>query len=520
MAEEDEVNSAQDWIDDLTDPSDGDGETDEEAEPDVEEEPEEQVDDDSSSLSFEENFRKLVENEEIGNMTVSTMRGNMDAIDDAALLRTAHEQDDRVTSCDLFEERLDAIEPNDHEKTEGGDDGDGGTDTEELQTGDAVEVGEEGSGSTEEEVSDLEEEINDEVEDLIDDEEMDDDLLEEAQVEADEIVDELTEDDAEEIDRKPADDAQDESGSYAVTDATDEQATSADGGSTAADSSDDLPEVDVSSLAPSAVNREEAAEREKDQTLLVWGPEGAGKSHVAHSAPEPICYIDTEGKADELADKFDKTIHYFEAEDFSEAKSAMEQSFDLLEAYLDKGVRGTLVVDSMTAMWEFAKVDYAKFAYQTDDLSEVNFQSELEGEKDWTEIKGRHNDSFREPILNSPYHAVLTAGQKEDYNAVFDGGGKKMIPDGEKWNKYAVKDVVRLRRDPSGRTVGDLLKAAKTRRSFVGLVWPEWESVYDSVDRIYAAEMSPEPVDVDEWPFEVVDGQPVGESPEGSDDDE
>lgn len=482
---------AQDWIDDLTDASDDE--------------------DDSPSL-FEENFRQMVNNGDIEDMTVATLREQVDRIDDAQILVDAVDADTRSTAEEVYRKRIgDINEENEDDGTEEAEDGDVSDDS--VEVGDTEESAEEtepseGSGDGEDpeaDDGDGDGDGSDVLNDLVDGDDSEDDAEE-----ADEDLLPPPESDSGEVESE--EDPEDVSDNGVSQDADTEEEQDSDGDS-------DLPDVDVSSLAPDAVSREDAADRDKQSTMLVWGPEGSGKSHIAHTAPEPICYIDTEGKADELAEKFDgKRIHYFVADNYDEAKAAMEQSLDLLHEYLDAGTRGTIVVDSMTAMWEYAKVSWSKFAYQTDDLSEVNFQSELEGENDWTKIKGRHNDSFREKILDSPFHVVLTAGQKEDYNAVFDGGGKQWIPDGEKWNKYAVKDVVRLRRDGSGRTVGDLKKAALTRYSFVGLEWPDFDSIYESIEDIYEAETSPGDVDVTHWPYDVIDGQPLGNEPGDADD--
>lgn len=458
---------AQDWIDDLTDPSDDDDSEDVQ----------------TGTTLFEENFRKMVETGDIEDMTVSTLREQVEKIEDPEILAEAIDADERTTAIDVYEDRIGEINA-------------------ERQTA------EDESEATEE--SDVSDESSEGAESGVSTEESEDDPnppegTEESSAGSTTVSegsdDETTDEEESETDAEP--DPEPEPESEPETESA----------------NDGLPDVDVSSLAPDAISREEAAGRDKQRTLLVWGPEGSGKSHVAHSAPEPICYIDTEGKADELSGKFDKRIHYFVADDYKEAKSALEQALDVLGEYFDAGVRGTLVVDSMTAMWEYAKVDYAKLVYQTEDLSEVNFQSELEGEKDWTKIKARHNEEFRERILESPYNVVFTSGQKEDYNAVFDGGGKQMIPDGEKWNKYAVKDVVRLRRDGTGRTVGDLRKAARTRYSFMDLVWPTWDDIYSAIDQIAEAEQADEEIDLTDWEFGVVDGQPVQNPSEGPDGD-
>lgn len=291
-----------------------------------------------------------------------------------------------------------------------------------------------------------------------------------------------------------------------------------DSDSTSRSRSSDL-SVDVSSLAPDATRREAAAKSETPKTLMVWGKQGLGKSHVAHSAPAPIAYIDTEGKADELADKFDgKEIYYFDASDYEEAVNALEQAEDLLAAYLDEGIRGTIVVDSLTRMWEYAKVDYAEWRYQTDDLTEVNFQSGLEGEDDWKQIKARHNDQFRDRILELPYNVVFTAGRKEDYEYDGEDFETKWQPDGERWNEYSVRDVVRLRVGSDGQTVGDLRKSAPTRCSFVGLDWPDWDSIYDAIQRMDEAERADGDIDVGDWDFGVVKGQPIEDSDDGGDD--
>lgn len=468
------MSNTQDWINDLTDPSDSD---------------------DSPSL-FEENFRKMIGDGDLTDMAVSTLENQVERIDDPSILSEAMDVDDRDDAQDIYQERVAAI--NQGRKT----DEDEATETGSVDDSDDTEEVDDESDSA----GDVTDVVNEIVEDSDGDDDSEDGGGDEESAEESEVGPEAdsSEEDVEE-DPEPS---------------VEDDGSRDDSQSRLEDSSDDLPDVDVGSLAPDAISREQAAEQDKQRTLLVWGPEGSGKSHIAHSAPEPLCYIDTEGKADELAEKFDKRIHYFVADDYKEAKAALEQSIDVLSEYLDHGVRGTIVVDSMTAMWEYAKVDYAKFAYQTENLSEVNFQSELEGEKDWTKIKARHNEEFREEILESPFHVVFTSGQKEDYNGVFEGKGKAWVPDGEKWNRYAVKDVVRLRRNESGETVADLRKAAKTRYSFAGLEWPTWEKIYDAIDQIYEAEQAEEAIDLSDWPFDVIDGQPVGNSPGGSDGEE
>lgn len=451
--------SSEDWMSDLVDESDDTDET-EESSPDA------------GGLSiFESNFKELVESGEVADFDLDTLEAQVSKVETPALLDDAVSSDPRDDARSVYEERLGELNTEDlNEESSGGDETDSS----------------QGSSDTEHEPTD-------------------------------ETSDEETTQTPSVPTGDPVESALSESAA-SESNSGGEQPQS-DAGESESAPHDDLG-FNVQQVAPDAVSRTEAAESEKVRSLFVWGPEGSGKTHVAHTAPGPICYIDTEGKADELAPKFSrKRIWYFEVGDYSAAKDAMQQSLTLLrKVKSETGVRGTIVVDSMTALWEYSKVDYAKYKYQTEDLSEVDFKSQLQGGKDWTKIRARHNDEFRDVILDSPFHVVLTSGEKENYNYDEDAQdfNERMTPDGEKRNEYAVKEVVRLKIAPDGQTVGSLRKAAKTRFSFMDMEWPDWNSIYGAIDRLYEAEQSAGSVDVSDWEFSVVKGQPVngGESDE------
>lgn len=436
-----------------------------------------QGDDGGGGSLFQDNFRRMVEGDEVDSLNVQTIRNQIGQITDRELLADAIEADDRDDAVEAYRERLGEL----NAENQSGDDGD------------------------EADESVVADEVAEEIVEAA--EETDDETREEAAEEAPEPPDE-------EGDAQDAADGSESESDVDETDGSDDAENSADDQGDGSERT--VPEVDVSSIAPDALSRDAAidAAAESTHTMLVWGPEGTGKTHIGHSAPGPIAYIDTEGKANEIADKFDKEIHYFQPDDYQEAKAAMEQALELLAAYREHGVTGTIVVDSMTVMWEWAQVDYALFAYQTDDLSEVNFQGIVE--KDWAEIKRRHNTDFRDVILDSPYHVVFTAGEREKYDADNDWE-TQMEPDGEKHNKYAVKDEIRLRVDEQGRTVADLQKAARTRYSFVGLPWPEWESIYDAIETIADGEKQGKDVVGYSTTLDakIVEGQPTADGPDG-----
>lgn len=474
-------------------------------------------DDDTSTL-FEDNFRRMVRDGEVDSLNAQTIENQIDQISDPELLADAIEADDREDCIEVYRDRvgdLNAAEETTDDTTD--EEAEGSAETQAMTNVDPDDVEDtpttEAEGSDEEdeasepetvepeggadestvegaiEAVDIDDETEEEIDDLLEDMEASEEAAESAPTET-------------ETEEDPADPADDESADEAADDA--------------------LPDVNVAAIAPKATSRDEAAQRDKSKTLLVWGAEGTGKSHIAHSAPQPICYIDTEGKADELADKFEgKEIHYWKPESYEEAADALDDALAVLDQYYQAGHRGTIVVDSMGVMWEWAQVHHMlQTRPSADSLAEVQFKGAFGQEDggDWQEIKAYHNTQFRDRILNSPYHAVLTAGRKEKYD--YDGETMDTMwkPDGEKHNKYAVKDVVRLQTNSEGKTAGNLRKAARTRRSFIGLEWPDWEAIYDAIDMMVEAEKSDEAVDVSSWPFRVVDGQPVADSPEGADD--
>jgi hypothetical protein len=450
------MSDAQSWVDEVEDTDDDD-------------------DENVGGSLFAEKFERLVDQGDVENITVSTLEERIGEIDDPDLLSEAHDQDTRTTAEDTYQGRIAELNSEDAEPSD-----------EESEDEVEAEEAEESEGGSM-------------LDDVDDDEESEEDNVESTNDDSDTAQDDADEDESEEV-QSPSKDSEESSDAHSAT----------------SEGNSDLPDVDVSSIAPNAERRADRAGHETPRQLLVWGQEGTGKTHVAHSAPEPIAYIDLEGKADELADKFDKELYYWTPEDFDEAKKALDEALELLAAYHEKGVRGTIVVDSMTTLWEMVKVDYAKWAYQTDKLSEVNFQSQLEGSDDWSKIKARHNEEYRDRILESPYHVVFTSGAKEDYNAVMQGAdGKPMTDDGERRNRYEVKDVVRLRVDDQGRTVADLHKSARTRYSFAGLPWAEWDDIYGAIDDISAAEQSDEAVDTSQWDFDVYEGQPIVEEGDG-----
>jgi hypothetical protein len=514
------------WVDDLTS--------------------EESDDDDSGSTLFADNFERLVEDGAIENLNAETIDDQIGKVDDVDLLEDAIEVDDRDELHLVYEDRIEEIQS--PEADDEGDDAEGSqqgatTPSEDSAEEDDPEASadeESSSGSsTEREPSSNEDESDedslgaeDELDEAIDEEIAGDELVSEVDEEPEDGGDAEPSDDTDKDDEAQQEnpdnaDTSDDTGQmdeYPTEGSETDQPDGSDGAEPDVSEEGGLEALNVRSVAPDAVDRTQAAEQDSERTMLVWGEEGTGKTHVAHTAPAPIAYIDTEGKADELAEKFDKPIHYFFPEDFEESLQVLEQAFNTLDKYYEEyGVRGTIVVDSMTVMWEWAQIHHMKKTRPgAESLAEVQWESAFgEGSGDWQSIKAYHNTSFRDPILNSPYNVVFTAGRKEDYNFTEDNDIEQMWkPDGEKHNAYNVKEVVNLYVGDDGTTLGDLHKAAKTRYSFLGLEWPEWDDIYEAIRKVHEAEQADEEIDITAWDFEVVDGKPQYVVEDDNNDDE
>lgn len=255
--------------------------------------------------------------------------------------------------------------------------------------------------------------------------------------------------------------------------------------------------VDVSSIAPDAMDKDESDDKEHIWRLLGYGNPGTGKTHFGFTMPEPVFCIDTENKAHSITDKFDKEIYVFEVDNYDEATNALNQSLDALQAYLDQeGVRGTLMVDSMANMWDWAQQKYMEMAYPGRNVNEVDFQSALQsGDSDWQSIKRLHNERFREQMVTSPFNLYWTSTSREDYGAILQGSDDPPAkPTGEKNNVYKATEVLHFYEGEDGKPAANLKKNARTKWRFGGLMYPTFDKVSEIIENIVAAETDPEDI--------------------------
>lgn len=265
--------------------------------------------------------------------------------------------------------------------------------------------------------------------------------------------------------------------------------------------------VEVRDIAPNAVDRESMEQREYRWAFLIYGNPGVGKTHFSLTMPDPIAFIDTEGKGHAIFDKFpDKDIIPWEVRNYDEAKVALSEALDVLHAHHNEtGELGTIVVDSMGNMWDWAQQKHLEKAYPGKDPGDVNFKSALQGGQDWQVIKRYHNQSFRELMVNSPFHLCWTAQSNEDYGAVLKGEASEppKKPDGEKNNIYKASEMIHLFQGTDGRPMGNLKKSALTRVRFGKMLWPTFDKVSETIEMLVDAEKSDEPTNLDELEKEL-----------------
>ena len=278
------------------------------------------------------------------------------------------------------------------------------------------------------------------------------------------------------------------------------------------------------SMAGDSISLSEAKEKHSPWRMMVWGQPGMGKTHFAYTMPKPICYIDTEGKAELIAHKFDmadEDFRLWQPKTFEEAENALEQAFSYLDYYKEtEGKIGTIVVDSMSIMWELAQQHHIdEFYGGNKPIDGLKTAIGNQGMGDWVHIKRYHNQDFRQRMLDSPYNLLWTAMEDEDYQRKMEDGLSKvpMKPSGEKTNVYKITDVVRMEKDGKGRPVAMCQKSGLTKYKYGGLTFATFDKHKDLTAKIEELELAgevPSKVEYEGRYVTLSEGNPIFEEPD------
>lgn len=279
---------------------------------------------------------------------------------------------------------------------------------------------------------------------------------------------------------------------------------------------DDGEERGLEEIAPDAMTLEEAKETDPVWRILIWSDPGLGKTHFAYTMPEPVCFIDTEGKADTIAHKFDKQVHLWQPTDYDEARDALDQAVDVLQYTRGElgGPRGTIVVDSMSVIWGWSQQKYVDEYYFDKDITEAREEFSTgfgSGKSDWKKIKDFHNDKFRKKMLDTDFHLCWTARREDDYETMMEQDVRNADkPAGEKQNPYKATDIIRITEDAEGKPVGILQKSGLVKSRYAGLKYPTFPKHKEVTRSIEEQEIDGVSTDEIETGYEVTvaEGRP------------
>lgn len=301
-------------------------------------------------------------------------------------------------------------------------------------------------------------------------------------------------------------------------DATVERSPSSEGGEPSDESVDGEPSPPTSVAdgsggegtgipTPESARTFDEGDDERIWRVMPWGEPGTGKSHFGLSMPEPVAFIDTEGSVGAISPKFaSKESAVWQPTTYGEAVDAMEEAIEWLQQWLDtEGKRGTIVVDSMTDMWEWSQSEYVRRYMPMKDPDEVDatdFTSKMQekggGPSQWQKIKRLHNAKFRNVIVDSDFHLCFTCRSadniKESMETDISRTPKK--PKGETDNEYFTDFVIHLREE-GGSVYGHLEKSLLTKNKFRDMEWPTFDKMRQVVLDIYEAERNPEKVPIE-----------------------
>lgn len=263
-------------------------------------------------------------------------------------------------------------------------------------------------------------------------------------------------------------------------------------------------------VAPDAISLEEAQESEYKWRILVWAKEGRGKSHFAWTMPQPLAFIDTERKADAIVHKFDldsDKVKLWQPTDFDEAEESLDQAI----AFLDQTDEvGTIVVDSMEKIWEWAQVKYINIHYPGKDPEDVELKTAVgSANPDWPKIKSYHSN-FRDKMFDTDHHICMTATEKDDIEEqVGDDNRNAKKAGGERYNKHEATEVIRLIDGRDNIPTGIHKKSGLVKHKYVGLEYPTFPKHRDLVREIEDAELNDDdPKETVSFDVKITEGLP------------
>lgn len=161
--------------------------------------------------------------------------------------------------------------------------------------------------------------------------------------------------------------------------------------------------------------------KKRGMKILSYGTFSTGKTHFALSGEGPVYLIDTENGASPLADKYPDAniIKISEMSEYDENEKDEVKNFESFQrivdylSKLDEDKVGTVIVDSISDIWELAQ------AYGKVKIFKLGVEDRLKQQWDWGIINKIYLNNLKK-LINMNCDLVLTARESE----VYEGAGK------------------------------------------------------------------------------------------------
>jgi len=178
--------------------------------------------------------------------------------------------------------------------------------------------------------------------------------------------------------------------------------------------------------------------------ILIYGHRSSGKTHFACSAPSPVIVLDSEGRVGIIVGKFSeidgrqKRIFAKQWRNFEQLNNSTDLALKTLMNHKKKtGEIGTIVIDSVSRVWDEIHNDYIKKKYGE---NAIRSEVKLDPMNDYKELNETHN-KWLQKLLDSGINIILTATAKGDYSEDrFNPSGVK--PEGQKHLPHAVDYLI------------------------------------------------------------------------------
>lgn len=231
---------------------------------------------------------------------------------------------------------------------------------------------------------------------------------------------------------------------------------------------------------------------------LLYGGQGTGKTYTSLTWPEPIFVIDTELRSDlTIREKFpDKEIKVFQPGEISfegvDPDNPLDDAIDIPNSLnnLNDGVvslvngyrngeleGGTVIVDSMTDVWDWCQEWGKQRLMEAGDVNEANFR--LDNQFDWGMIKGKHYKiltGLRTLAKKYDVEVVWTARERERPN--YDTGDVEHYIKAENsvpfWSEINIRFTREVRKGQT-RHIATFDKLGANNQPDIELVDPSYE---------------------------------------------